>query len=235
MEKIVYVLWRGGDADLLGAVGALTAAGATGVRVNLADDDVAPAAPWRIENHRPVPDALVSLWLPTAHAATRGPVDAIVRAAAGTDAHVGAYLVVESCPLHNTRFPTPPGERTPGFAQVALLRRPAGQPVDEFLQAWLDDHTTIALETQDTFAYVQNLVVRTLLAEGEPCEAIVEECFPAAAMTDVHAFFDAVGDDGRLADHTGRMLASTARFLDLDRLDVIPTSQYAFGPPAGPG
>jgi hypothetical protein len=234
MEKIIYVLWTGGDADLVGAVGALADAGATGVQVNLADDDVAPAAQWRIENHRPVADAFVSLWLPTAHITTRGPIDSIVRTAAGADARVGAYLVTESCPLNNTRFPTSPGQRTPGFAQIALLRPPARQPFDEFLNAWLDDHTTVALDTQHTFAYVQNLVVRTLLAEGEPCEAIVEECFPEAAMTDVHAFFDAVDDDERLADHTNRMLASTARFLDLDRLDVIPTSQYAFRPPGRP-
>jgi len=235
MEKIVYVLWTGRDADLLGAVGALTGAGATGVQVNLVDDDVAPAAQWRIENHRPVADAFVSVWLPTAHVTSRGPVDAIVRAAAGADAHVGAYLVTESCPLDNTRYPTSPGQRTPGFAQVALLRRPAGQLFDEFLGAWLDDHTAVALETQDTFVYVQNLVVRTLLAEGEPCEAIVEECFPDAAMTDVHAFFDAVDDHDRLTDHTGRMLASTSRFLDLDRLDVVPTSRYTFGPAVGEG
>lgn len=235
MEKIIYVLGTGDGADLLGAVGALTGAGATGVQVNLVDDDVAPAAHWRIEHHLPVPDAFVSLWLPTAHVTTRRPVDEIVRAAAGADSRVGAYLVTESCPLRNTRFPTPPGRRTPGFAQVALLRRPAGQPFDEFLGAWLDDHTAVAVDTQDTFVYVQNLVVRTLLAEGEPCEAIVEECFPEAAMTDVHAFFDAVGDDERLADHTGRMMASTKRFLDLDRIDVVPTSRYAFGPPAGEG
>lgn len=234
MEKIVYLLWTGRDADLLGAAGALADAGATGLQVNLADDDAAPAGRWRIESHRPVADAFVSLWLPTAHIATRGPVDSIVRTAAGTDAYVGAYLVTESCPLYNTRFATSPGQRTPGFAQIALLRRPAGQSFDAFLTAWLDDHTTVALDTQDTFAYVQNLVVRTLLAEGEPCEAIVEECFPDAAMTDVHAFFDAVDDDERLADHTGRMLASTARFLDLDRLDVIPTSRYTFGPPGRP-
>src|SRR5688500_9796751 len=103
MEKIVYVLWTGRDADLLGAVGALTGAGATGVQVNLADDDVAPASPWRIEHHRPVPDAFVSLWLPTAHVTGRGPIDSIVRSAAGTGARVGAYLVTESCPLRNTR------------------------------------------------------------------------------------------------------------------------------------
>jgi len=231
VEKIVYVLWTGPGADLLGAVESLTDAGASGVQVNLVDDDVAAAARVRIESNRPVPDAFVSLWLPTAHAATREPVDRIVRTAAGTAARIAAHLVTESCPLRNDRYPTPPGSRTPGFAQVALLRRPAEQPFDEFLRAWLDDHTSVAIETQDTFAYVQNLVVRTLLAEGEPCDAIVEECFPAAAMSDVHAFFDAVGDEERLAEHTGRMIESTSRFLDLGRIDVVATSRYAFGPP----
>jgi hypothetical protein len=115
---------------------------------------------------------------------------------------------------------------------MALLRRAAGRSDDDFLAAWLDDHTRVAIDTQSTFVYVQNLVVRTLVAgsgaSGEPIDAIVEECFPAEAMTDIGVFFDAVGDDDRLADHTGRMMASTSRFLDLARIDVIPTSRYAF-------
>lgn len=228
MEKVIYTLWCTAGADLREAARELADAGATRVQVNVVDDAVAPAAQRRIENHPPLPDAFVSLWLPTAHAAARGPIDSVVRAAAGHDARVGACLVTESCPLANTRYPTPPGERTPGFAQIALLRRPAGQAMAEFLSAWLDDHTAVALDTQDTFSYVQNVVVRTLLPEGEPCDGIVEECFPAAAMTDVHAFFDAVGDDDRLRDHGERMVASTSRFLDFARLDVIPTSRYVF-------
>jgi hypothetical protein len=229
VEKIIYLLRNADGPRLRQAAGRLAEAGATGVQVNVADDDVAPAKQWRIESCPPVPDAFVSLWLPTAYPRSREPVDAIVREAAGGD--FAAYLVTESCPLANTRFPTAPGERTPGFAQMALLRKPADQPRDEFLAAWLDDHTRVAIDTQSTFVYVQNLVVRTLVAgaEAQPFDAIVEECFPAEAMTDIHVFFDAVGDDDRLTDHTSKMMASTARFLDLSRIDVIPTSRYAFG------
>lgn len=228
MEKVVYLLWSGPDADVLGVVDRLARAGAKGLQVNLADAGAEPAARWRIESHPPAPDAFVSLWLPTAHLSVRGAVDDLVRAAGGRGAQMAAYLVTESCPLANTRFPTPLGQRTPGFAQVALLRRPADQPVEAFLRAWLDEHTAVAIDTQDTFGYVQNLVVRTLVAAGEPCDAIVEELFPEAAMTDPHAFFDAVGDDERLAAHTEAMIASTSRFLDLARLDVVPTSRFAF-------
>jgi hypothetical protein len=230
VEKIIYLLRNADGPRLREAAGRLAKAGATGIQVNVADDDVAPAQQWRIESCPPVPDAFVSLWLPTAYSGSREPVDAIVREVGGGD--FAAYLVTESCPLENTRFPTAPGGRTPGLAQMALLRKPADQPRDEFLGAWLDDHTRVAIDTQSTFVYVQNLLVRTLVAgaEGaEPFDAIVEECFPAEAMTDVHVFFDAVGDDARLADHTSRMMASTARFLDLSRIDVIPTSRYVFG------
>jgi hypothetical protein len=227
VEKIIYLLRNADGARVREAAGRLADAGATGVQVNVADDDVAPAKQWRIESCPPVPDAFVSLWLPTAWSGSREPVDAIVGEASGGD--FAAYLVTESCPLANTRFPAAAGERTPGFAQMALLRKPADQSRDEFLGSWLDDHTRVAIDTQSTFVYVQNLVVRTLVAGGEPLDAIVEECFPAEAMTDVHVFFDAVGDDDRLTDHTGKMMASTGRFLDLARIDVIPTSRYAFG------
>lgn len=229
LEKLVYVLWDADGDRLRAGAGRLAAAGARGVQVNLVDDDVAAASRWRIESCPPLPDAFVSLWLPTAHADTRDPIDTLVRESAGGDARLALHLVAESCPLPNTRFPTAPGERTPGFAQMALLRRPADLPAAEFLATWLDDHTDVAIATQDTFVYVQDVVVRTLVGHGEPIDGIVEECFPAAAMTDIQAFFDAVGDDGRLADHTSRMIASTSRFLDLSRIDVIPTSRYVFG------
>ena len=45
-------------------------------------------------------------------------------------------------------------------------------------------------------------------------------------MTSQHAFYDALGDDAKLEANRGRMLQSTARFIDFDRIDVIPTSEY---------
>jgi len=73
---------------------------------------------------------------------------------------VAAYLVTESVPLSPPR--TDPGERTPGFANVALLRRPAELDEATWLARWHDDHTQVAIDTQSTFGYTQNAVVRPL-------------------------------------------------------------------------
>lgn len=217
----------------------MTTASATTVQINVVDDAVAPADHLRIVHRTPAPNAFVSLWLPTGHLTTREPIDLSIRAAAGDGAHLVAYLVTESCPLVATDpdHTVPPGTRTPGFAQMALLRRPADQTRDDFLAAWLDHHTQVAIETQSTFSYTQHITVRPLAVAGattpepphDPIDGIVEECFPAAAMGDPHVFFDADGDDERLRNHTSRMVASTSVFLDYDRLDVIPTSRYRFG------
>lgn len=223
---------------MLASVEELTAAGATTIQINVADEATEPANRLRIVHQTPAPNAFVSLWLPTSHFTTRGPIDLAIRAVIGNGAHLAAYLVTESCPLTPTGpdHTVPPGTRTPGFAQMALLRRPADQTRDDYLTAWLDRHTQVAIETQSTFSYTQNVTVRPLTIAGattpdpplDPIDGIVEECFPAAAMTDPHVFFNAIGDDGHLADHTSRMIASTSAFLDFDRIDVIPTSRYRF-------
>lgn len=228
MEKVIYIVWAGDGADLLAAAPALAAAGASGVQVNVADADVLPALHKQIEGNPPVPSATVGLWLASASDHLRAPIDDLVRGAAGAGAAIAAYLVTESVPLANTRYPAEPGSRTEGFAQMAFLRRPADLPYDQFLDHWLNGHTQVAIDTQDSFVYVQNVVVRTLIPHGVPCDGIVEECFPTAAMTDLHAFFDAIDDDDRLDDHLTKMMASTGRFLDFDRLDVVPTSRYCF-------
>ena len=76
-----------------------------------------------------------------------------------------AYLVTESVPLEPPH--TDPGERTPGFANVALLRRPTDLDEATWLTRWHDDHTQVAIDTQSTFGYTQNAVVRAL-TEGAP-------------------------------------------------------------------
>jgi hypothetical protein len=55
---------------------------------------------------------------------------------------------------------------------------------------------------------------------------MLDECFPAAAMTDPQAFFDAQGDPAKFKRNTEAMAESCARFIDMDKIDVIPTSQY---------
>ncbi|MBM4381771.1 MAG: EthD domain-containing protein [Deltaproteobacteria bacterium] len=229
MEKLAYLLWNreAQDADelrdqLLGSTAAeLLAAGALRLQVNVADSAVAPAAPMRMMSTRPLPSALVTLALHT-HL-DRKPAE---KALAKVAPRIAGYLVLESEPIVNTKQRAREGERTPGYSQLALIQRPPRLDAEHWLQIWQGSHTTVAKETQSTFRYVQNRVVQTLTYAAPRFDAIVEECFPAAAMTSQHAFYDAVGDDAKLDANRKRMLESSGRFIDFDRIDVIPMSEY---------
>ena len=229
MEKLVYLLWKpeAASADafrdaLLGdAARTLLAGGALKLQVNAADSAVAPAAPMRMMNTRPLPDALVTLFLHT-HL-DRKPIEKTLAAAAP---RLAGYLALESEPIPNVKQRARDGERTPGYSQLALIQRPPRLDAEHWLQIWQGAHTAVAKETQSTFRYVQNRVVQPLTHGAPRFDAIVEECFPAAAMTSQHDFYDAVGDDAKLEANRKRMLESSGRFIDFDRIDVIPTSEY---------
>ena len=236
----MYAAWRGAaehpDAfaeRLVASVGpSLVEAGALAVQVNVVDHHVAAGDGPPPRGHRrvtldPAIDAVVSAWVRSAVTHLRTPLDRVLG-----DAGVGAvgYLVSESVPLAPE---TPPaaGERTAGYTQVALLRRPAAMDEASWRVRWQDHHTEVAIRTQSTTAYRQNLVVRPLHDAAPPLAAIVEETFPLAALTDPYAFFDAVGDDARFAAHIEAMVASTSTFLDADGgIDVLPTSEYVVRP-----
>jgi hypothetical protein len=141
---------------------------------------------------------------------------------------VAAYLVTESVPLPPPA--TMPGERTPGLANVALLRRPGDLDEATWRQRWHIDHTPVAIETQSTFGYTQNAVVRPLTPGAPVIDAIVEELFPLEATADLHAFFGATDDD-ELRDRMQRMVASTAAFGANRDVDTVPTSRYVFRTP----
>jgi hypothetical protein len=141
---------------------------------------------------------------------------------------VAAYLVTESVPLPPPD--TGPGERTPGLANIALLRRPADLDEATWRQRWHIDHTPVAIATQSTFGYTQNTVVRSLTPGAPVIDAIVEELFPIEAISDLHAFFGAADDDD-LRDRMERMVASTAAFGANRDVDTVPTSRYVFRTP----
>jgi len=141
---------------------------------------------------------------------------------------VAAYLVTESVPLPPP--PTQPGERTPGLANVALLRRPGDLDEAMWRQRWHIDHTPVAIETQSTFGYTQNEVVHPLTSGAPVLNAIVEELFPIEATSDLHAFFGAADDDD-LRDRMERMVASTTAFGANRDIDTVPTSRYVFRTP----
>lgn len=168
---------------------------------------------------------VVSLWTQQSYGAQ---VSATLERLRQEVDEVAAYLVTESVPMAPPR--TAPGERTDGFANVALLRRPADLDKPTWLRRWHIDHTSVAIETQSTFGYTQNAVVRALTPDAPPISAIVEELFPSAALADLHAFFDAADDD-ELRERMDRMVASTAAFGANRDVDTVPTSRYVYRTP----
>jgi hypothetical protein len=99
-----------------------------------------------------------------------------------------------------------------------------------WLSRWQLGHTTVAIETQSTFGYTQNAVVRSLTPDAPELAGIVEELFPAEAITDLKAFFGAA-DDGDLQQRLSRMVASTSAFGANENIDTVPTSRYVLKTP----
>jgi hypothetical protein len=116
------------------------------------------------------------------------------------------------------------------LANIALLRRPTGLDEATWLSRWQHDHTPVAIATQATFGYTQNWVVRTLTPTAPAIAGIVEELFPAEAISDLKAFFGAA-DDNDLGDRVSRMVASTTAFGANENIDTVPTSLYVLKTP----
>jgi hypothetical protein len=234
VEKLLYPLWKNetltGDEfrdELLDQLAPkLTGLeGVHGLRLCVADSAVNDAAGRRIESQAPVPDAMLSLWVDFAGAALwESLIDAHVR-------RKTAYLVAEAEPLVNQdRHPTKPGERVYGMCHVVFMSPPAEMAREEWLTLWKDSHTQVAIDTQSTFGYRQNLVVRRLSAETPSCHAVVEENFPPEAMTSDHAFYATGGEEAVLQKNMAAMMESCARFIDFEKIDVIPMSEYLIKP-----
>ena len=194
----------------------LAAAGVRRLQLNLDDEDVAPAM--RIATGADHIGAIVSVW-------------------ADTDAEVTAALAEATGSLAgwevDERLPIPPpesphGERMDALANVAVLKRPDDLDRDEWLHRWLVDHTPIAIATQASFGYVQNIVTRELTDVPRQVDALVEELFPSAGMVDMHAFYGSGGDDAELNDRLTKLMASVARIGFDHDIDLVPGSRYVY-------
>lgn len=233
MEKVVIALWRDPEADrdafnaglLVSLRPALEACGVSGLRINLRDAAVDPAAGLLTQWQNPQQDAVVQFWLPSANAMFRGAVD---RALAAHCRRFAAWLVTESTVIANTDHRPLAGERTWGWSQASFItfREDIGRMAA--LRHWHGTHTRVAIDTQANFEYVQNAVICPLTDGAPAYDAFVEECFPPEAMTDRATFFAAAGDPERFAAHAGAMMDSCRAFLDFTRNDIIPTSQFDF-------
>ncbi len=234
VEKVILTL-RGADADdawcarLRAQVAAeLLDTGLPGLAINVRDAEVRDSLMTLTTMDPPVV-AFVSVWTQQSYGAQ---VQAVAARLQMECDDVAAYLVTESVPLPPP--PTVPGQRTAGLANVALLRRPADLDETTWLSRWHIDHTPVAIETQSTFGYTQNAVVRALTPGAPTISAIVEELFPAEAISDLHAFFGAADDDD-LRSRMERMIASTSAFGANENVDTVPTSRYVYRSPFDDG
>ena len=185
--------------------------GAYAVQVNVLDG--ALGHPFGVEPESGSEQILAAIfaWVDSAEGSK---VPAALPDAGSSGAAWHGWLVCESEPLPNRQYPPAPDGRVPGFAQLVALSRPDHLSWGEWRRNWQGLHTSVAVNTQSTFRYVQNVIFRALTPVAPGFAAIVEECFPAAAATDLHVFFDAVGDDARLARHMAAMSESCDRFMD---------------------
>ena len=217
MHKNVF-LWWGEDVAALHDSGLhedLRRTGAQRLQVNV--DDEAVAGAMRIPHFEQPVRAVVSTW-----DADAGQVASVLRAV-GT---VHGYAVDERRRLD------PPeswdGSRADALANVAILRRPAEFEREEWIRRWMVEHTPIAIRTQATFGYVQNVVTGPVTPDAPVVDAVVEELFPSAGATDMHAFYGSGGDDAELSRRLTELMASVSR-IGADRdLDLVPTSRYLY-------
>ena len=224
MEKLVYVLFGGIAPDPSALAARLSAHGAQRIAVNVSDEHVAAKLGSRITRLDPTLAAVVSFWLESALDLT-----ALERTLARHCAKLAGYSVLESVALANTtHVAASPSERTPGVNMIACIAPKTGQPYDTWLEHWLEDHRRVALETQATYAYVRNIVVRALTPDAPPWKGIVEEGFASEAVGDPMAWYKADGSHQKLQANVGRMIASCQAFLDLDRVESHPFSEYLF-------
>jgi len=231
MEKLAYLLWNEGlesspDAfrdRLLGGIPApLADGGATGLTVSVIDSDVAAGEGLHMGPHKP--DALVSFWLECCQ--DRQAAEAVL--AAHARRHAG-YLVVESHPLRLETPASARGQRTQGFSLVGCIEAKPGISHLDFVDIWERIHRDVAIETQSTFSYVRNEVVRSLTRDAPAWGGIVEEGFPSSALSNPQAFYDAVGDEPKYQANLKRMMDSVEAFLWMEKVDSHPMSEYRFG------
>ncbi|MCG5430907.1 EthD domain-containing protein [Mycobacterium sp. MYCO198283] len=230
MEKVILLVrdtprddaWC--DAVRTTVAADILALGVAGLAVNVRDGAVRDAVIAMTTLDPPV-QAVIGIWTQQHYGPQVAGAVEVLRSVARA---VDGYLVTESAPLPPPA--TDAGTRTDGLANIALLRRPVDLDDQTWRARWHLDHTPVAIETQATFGYTQNAVVRPLTADAPPIDGIVEELFPHQAVSDLHAFFGAA-DDADLSRRLERMVASTARFGANDNIDTIPTSRYLLRSP----
>ncbi|MFE9581591.1 hypothetical protein ACFYO1_34820 [Nocardia sp. NPDC006044] len=216
--KVMFALWSPGDLLAEELTVRLGAAGAVAVQANISDS-VVENAMLRLTTFEEPVSAVVGVWLPDG-----GQTDAVADILGSMAKRIAGWHVEETRPIEPPVVPL--RERAPGLANVAFLRRPDTLSHADWLHRWRTEHTEIAIATQATFGYVQNLVLEPVTEAAPEIAAIVEEQFPIGALTDPHVFYGSAGDDAELTRRIARLMKSVNTFGADRDIDVVPTSRY---------
>lgn len=227
MEKIVFKLWRN-DSDslekfkesLLVDLPEILESLVSELQINIADDDVKAAAELVQTNYSQNPDAIVFIKVTSQYHSEN--IVQILRTMANK---VEGFIVSESIILQDgSKDHT--GKRSEGFSQIVFLEKPIEMTEFDWFDHWTHHHTKIAIETQSNFTYIQNTIVRPLQNNSPNFIAVIEECFPSEAMSNPSIFYNADDDSELLLNNTKLMMESCSRFIDFQKIEVIPTSRY---------
>ena len=192
------------------------------IRYTLIDEGVMVAKSYEIINTVHPKDAIISVW----REQTQG-LENFYGAIKQLTDRFQVYQVMERQPI----LAVQKTGRVEGMCQIAFLQQPQRLSRKEWLDIWLNSHADIAIEIQSTFCYRQNIVVVPEEPEGIELswpivDAIVEENFPDTAMSNRAAFFDSADDEERYKKHELQMVESCSRFIDFDKFDCVPMSEY---------
>ncbi len=190
------------------------------------DEYITPAKPYEIINSSHPKDAVITVWRDNMLG-----LEDFYRALIGITAVFQSYAVLESQPItHQSAV-----GRVSGMCQLAFLQQPKRLSREQWLDFWIGQHTQVGIETQSNFSYRQNIITLAGLMSGlmgqstgewPLMDAIVEENFPEAAMTNRALFFAAEDDETRYKANEQRMIESCMNFIDFDRFDCVPMSEY---------
>jgi hypothetical protein len=200
---------------------ALVAAGASSVRVNVADEAVAECDPGlRVAASRPLPDGFVAFRI-----VSPASIDQCERVLARAHRDIAGYRVQEHC-IRDDLTEDIPGERSFGFNLISFLRRPLRLEQQEWGRILTGSHAKVAVEAQSAFRYTYNIVIGQQTPAAPALAAIVEEGFPMRALKSEAARYDAAGCAEKFALNWQRMLASCRTFIDYGCLDRLPMSEF---------
>jgi hypothetical protein len=227
MEKIVFKLWRS-DSDslekfkksLLVDLPKTLESLISELQINIVDEDVNEAAALAQINYSQNPDAIVFTKVASQYYSEN-----IISILQSFATKVEGFIVSESIILQDDSKDHQ-GKRSEGFSQVVFLEKPLEMTEFDWFDHWTHHHTKIAIETQSSFTYIQNTVVRPLQKDSPNFIAVIEECFPSEAMSNPSIFYNAENNSELLLKNTELMMDSCSRFIDFQKIEVIPTSRY---------